>query len=91
MYIYKQKFILFAYTSCPVGNFGYLLLLGKIDKAFFNLNDNDDLDTYYLKVRAYDEENNIASWSNEVPVSFVNPQDYTGPVRTNQSSVSSLK
>lgn len=41
--------------------------------------DNSDL-TYFIRLRAFDERNNTADWSNIVSASFLKPEIFSNPV-----------
>jgi len=57
------------------------ITLGTLNNTFFGLADSVEVDTYFFKIRAYDDEDNKGAWSNELSASFVNPADYIdGPV-----------
>lgn len=43
---------------------------------FFGLNDSVVVNTYFFRVRAFDDSNQFSDWSNEIPASFVDPAKY---------------
>ncbi|XP_067931207.1 calcium-activated chloride channel regulator 1-like [Watersipora subatra] len=70
-------------TLQPAGEFvNITVLVGGLNNSFFGLNETDEteIDTYFFKLRAFDEAGNMADWSNEISASFVNPADYLNPV-----------
>ena len=61
-----------------VSNHVSIIFSGTLNNAFFGLNDTVEVDTYFFRFRAYDDEGNRGQWSNELSASFVNPEDYLG-------------
>ena len=53
-----------------------LSYIGTLNHTFFGVNETEEIDTYFFRIRAYDDVNNMAAWSNEISASFVNPADY---------------
>ena len=53
-----------------------IIFSGTLNSTFFGLNDSVEVDTHFFRFRAYDDEGNRGDWSNELSVSFVNPEDY---------------
>lgn len=54
-------------------------ILAMFTANFFNwtaTENQTELDSFFFRVRGYDEAGNRGAWSNEVPVSSVNPADY---------------
>jgi len=54
------------------------MTLGTLENSLFGLNDTVEIDTYFFRIRAYDDSDNRGAWSNELSASFVNPEDYLG-------------
>lgn len=61
---------------CDSNTYSALISTAQLNATLFGLNDTVDLDTFYLRARAIDDENNAGRWSNELSASFVNPEDY---------------
>lgn len=53
-----------------------LVDLDKLDRTFFSMSDDEELDTFFFRIRAFDDEGNAADWSNEISASFVDPALY---------------
>ena len=60
-----MKFVVSIETS--------IIFSGLLNSTFFGLNDSVEVDNHFFRFRAYDDE---GDWSNELSVSFVNPEDY---------------
>jgi len=60
------------------------MILAAFNEAFFSLDPDtmeEELDTFFFRVRGIDASGNVGEWSNEQSVSFVNPADYEELVR----------
>ena len=54
------------------------LLSDSLNHSFFGLNETseEELDTYFFRIRGVDDVGNKADWSNELSASFFDPAEF---------------